>query len=1003
MKKGLKIAAITLVSVFVIFLATIGILINFVFTPEKITPPLTKVMTETFNAEVDISAVDLTFFSSFPRIGVEINGGSIKPHFAPKPLAKFTKATLVVNIMAYLTKKEIRISRLELIEPEIYLFTDSLGRTSLDIFKTDSTQTDSTSNLKLDLAVKELKIVKGDIVLDNRQTNMYAQASGLNMVLKGMLNEKISGLKLDLDMANFFLWQDNQMLVRKVDMKLKSQLRYNADSLLLNIDTAQLAVFGLEMDASGVLRGDSAAQKIDVDLRLDLAAPSLSKILGMIPPKYVKQGTKLDCSGSVALSSQIKGAYGVGQRPHIDAKLTVSNGKAKYSNMPMSIDALDIVATCSVDLTKQQPSTIILEKFTLLTSGNNTLDLQAKLDNVLVDPLIAFRVNSKLNLDELAKVFPLQEGVVISGGNNTQMKGRFRIKDLEDKNFAEISLNGSSIFSQMVISVDGSAITTSDSSYLYIEMKEGQFLFGNSITKGQLTADTSKLTASFKFNGVGFRDKRGINVFLRDMEFLADSKKSSDTLTLSELYCSMSIGGIKAALPDTLDFNLQKSKVSLKIEPVASKSKRAKITVTLDTDSLSLKAPATNGRAGLKAAGMQMIAIQPTVKGNNWDIEGNVGFRGLSLYSKLFPLRIRMPATHIQFKDSTIRLAKAKLRVGKSNLQATGTTQNLLAIFLLGQKKILSANLHITSDSIDLGQIMWAMDTGSYSKYLTDSTEVAEIDGPAADSTLSLITIPDSINLNLNLNVGKIKMGRLSLNNITGNATMANRAATLNDLNFKAFGADMHSCIYYKGTENVGAKIWLDLKANNLNIGSIADLMPSISEIIPMLPSLKGIVDFEIVAKGAMDTLMNIDIATLNSVISLKGTDLVLMDGQTFKEVSKMLMFKNKKENVIDSLGLYILAREGRVDVPPFEIEIDRYRAIVGGEQTINPKTYNIYYNYNVSIIKSPLPFKAGVDISGDINDFKYKITKAKLKNFDFNHINHNVDSMRNVLLNSKY
>lgn len=65
-------------------------------------------------------------------------------------------------------------------------------------------------------------------------------------------------------------------------------------------------------------------------------------------------------------------------------------------------------------------------------------------------------------------------------------------------------------------------------------------------------------------------------------------------------------------------------------------------------------------------------------------------------------------------------------------------------------------------------------------------------------------------------------------------------------------------------------------------------------------------------------------------------------------------------------------------------MSIDRYQAIIGGSQVIDPDSFDVNYEYNVSIIKSPLPFKAGVDINGDLYDFSFKITTAKLKKTDF-------------------
>ncbi len=105
------------------------------------------------------------------------------------------------------------------------------------------------------------------------------------------------------------------------------------------------------------------------------------------------------------------------------------------------------------------------------------------------------------------------------------------------------------------------------------------------------------------------------------------------------------------------------------------------------------------------------------------------------------------------------------------------------------------------------------------------------------------------------------------------------------------------------------------------------------------------------------------------------GKKLVLLDGETFSKLSKILMFKNKKENIIDTLSFNVLLDSGKITVLPFVTNIDRYSAVVGGTQDLD-----MNMNYHVSIIKSPLPFKAGVNVKGTPSKLDFDITTAKLK-----------------------
>ena len=111
----------------------------------------------------------------------------------------------------------------------------------------------------------------------------------------------------------------------------------------------------------------------------------------------------------------------------------------------------------------------------------------------------------------------------------------------------------------------------------------------------------------------------------------------------------------------------------------------------------------------------------------------------------------------------------------------------------------------------------------------------------------------------------------------------------------------------------------------------------------------------------------------------------MLLDGETFRKISRMLLFKNKKRNLIDSLSLEFFMRENKIVFFPFSIQMDRYRAMVGGAQNAD-----MSFDYHASLINSPLPFKLGVNIKGNPDKPKIRPARAKYKKLakDANNLN---------------
>ena len=60
-KRAFKIVGVSLATLIVAVIAVIAIVLNFVFTPEKLTPVVLKVANESLDAKLDMGSVELKF------------------------------------------------------------------------------------------------------------------------------------------------------------------------------------------------------------------------------------------------------------------------------------------------------------------------------------------------------------------------------------------------------------------------------------------------------------------------------------------------------------------------------------------------------------------------------------------------------------------------------------------------------------------------------------------------------------------------------------------------------------------------------------------------------------------------------------------------------------------------------------------------------------------------------------------------------------------------------
>lgn len=962
-KKTLKISGITLGTVLLVLLVAIAFVINFIVTPKKLTPVVLDAANQTLNAHLDMESVELTFFSTFPQFGLKVKNGSLvskalndSSWCKTDSLLSFKECVLTVNPIAYLTENRIVVHNLSLEEVAVYAYRNKTGkanwevtRASVDTIPADTASTDFNSEID----IRNIELKHANLVFDDRNTDIYSRIDDANLKLRLSLTKGVSTLGLKFDNKNILFWQQGELLVNKIATSLRTDIMVDRQTAVWKLKDTELDVNGIRLDVNGAFRRDTVAKTIGMDLEYGLHAPSMETVLRMIPKSYVKD-SKVSAKGEVTVSGRVRGVYGDKKLPAVSLKIGIKEASAQYKGLPYGIDEVTADFDAYVDLMRHQPSYLNLKIFHFKGAHTEVL-ADAKVDDLLDDPLITFHTKSTVDLDALAKTFPLQESVTITGKLDADMGMKCRLSALKKQDIGRMKLGGK---------LELKDFELKDTAKDFDFLGNATFRFRDNETL-QAQMDVRKLVLRSRF-------------LSSDIERLVANVSSTnpqDTNRIVSLQCDMEVSKLRASMGDSIKLYSARAKAQAALGPQEVDVMKPAIDFSLRADSLFFSAAGT--RMAMNVAGIKMKADK--LNDSLWMPKGIVGFNRLRFRTPEFGLPIRMSKTAVTVDGPKITLKNASVRIGRSNMTATGDMMGVYRAMTKGEK--LTAHLSLTSDLIDCNQLINSL------SFPEDTTEVLTDSVP---SEMKLFVIPRNIDFELQTDLKKVIFEKMLFENVHGAVDIKNQAIHLEDLSMRALDADMKAVMVYKAGSPRGGYAGFDFKIRNINIAKLVDFVPALDTIVPMLRSFKGRVMFDVAADARLDSAMNIRIPTLRSAIHIKGDSLVLMDGETFAEISKMLMFKNKKENVFDSISVNVTVHDGNVTVYPFLVEIDRYKAAVGGEQGLD-----MNFNYHISILKSPLPFKAGVNISGNLDKMKFRIGKAKYKDAVTPAAVHRVDSIR--------
>ena len=969
-RKLIRVSAITVGALLLTGFVVVAFVINYVFTPDKLTPIVLNVANRSLDADLKVESVELTFFSTFPQFGLKVDEGFLVSKVLNDSLPQktdsllaFKECVLIVNPLDYFLKNKISVYNLSLKNVAVYAYRNKTGKANWEIVKTSSdtlaVEKDTISQNKFDseIDIRQVELEHANLIFDDRNTEVYSRIDDVDLRLKLALTKGISSLGVEFENKNILFWQQGELLINKVAASLQTDIEIDRSTALWTLKNTGLTINGIRLDVNGELKRDTVTKMVGVNLKYGLHAPSMETVMNMIPEAYVKRG-QISAKGEVKVDGTLEGNYGNKQLPAVSLNIKINDASARYEGLPYGIDNFTADFESYIDLMRRNPSFLNL-KILHFEGAHTKILADAKVEDLLVDPLITLHTESTVDLDALAKTFPLQENVTIRGKLDAGLNLKCRLSSLKKQDIGRIRLGGRLALKDFELKD-----TAKDFNFL-----------GNADLK---FSDSETLQAELDIREIILNSRKFVSEIDR-MKAKVVSTNPQDTTKIVTLQCELEMNKLRANIGDSLKIYSGKTAGTGELAPKEQNSAMPMISFSMRTDSLFFNANETKlalGVAGIKAK---------LEKKNDslWIPRGIVGFDRLLVHTPEFGLPLRVRKTAVTVDGPKITLRNASLKIGHSDMVATGEVMGLYRA--MTKNETLKARLAISSEMIDCNQLINSFSLSE------DSVSVAvTVTDTVSPTEMKLFVLPGNLDFELQTDLKKVVFEKVEFEDVCGKVDLKNRTLYLRNLEMRALDADMKAVMVYRADSVRGGYTGFDFKIRDINIAKLVDFIPSMDTIVPMLRSFEGRVQFDVAAEARLDSNMNIRIPTLRSAMYIKGDSLVLMDGETFAEISKMLMFKNKKKNVFDSISRNVVVNDGSVLVYPFQVSIDRYKAAIGGEQGLD-----MNFKYHISILKSPLPFKAGVNISGNLDKMKIRVGKAKYKDDVTPAAIHKVDSTR--------
>lgn len=956
-------------------------------------------------------------------------------------LAAFQELGMAVDYMALLGRKVIHVHRLELSRPRIFAhYYDSTaanwnilpigGETAADTVKKESKPLPEIILDRIALTGRPL------IIYTNPKDTLHGTFSMRSLSLDGRLESarlhraeallsidslRVSGrlpsdtlslrlhrLRSQVSDNRFTLDADALVGLRTGEYgRISLPIHLDADALLPQHEKGELEAIlsslNLQVSALNLSGKGRIFKHKDGIMDLDLEAGIQDCPLGEMAREFRDNVPALRNlpTESILASVSVKalGQYGNGHRPDVSASI---------DKLLVDVWGARVSATASVK------------------------------DALGKDPLIALNGKLDARIDSLARVFAGDLGYSGTGTLAARLDGRARLSQLNMTTIGQASLNADVEARNLDIRNEQDSLEARIPLFaLNLQTKANEI--DRNLPKGArvlaLKADIDSLDASLKDMFV--RGGRWQLLAQNSADILKGGKE------LTSLMGILKLGSLRMRDAEGTGLSLQDNTETFRVEPstrerpvprLTLRSKSSRIRARMDAnmlgardfnfdlsatrhirrtvntsrlnqrlDSLARVYPGVPRDSLFRRALQERLASRerdPFAKADiqislsdairsyvrDWDLRGNIGLESAQVRMPAFPLQTMVRNVSGSFDNDTLNLKNLTLTAGESDLSAQAHLTGLRRAMLGSLRSPLKLKANLTSNYIDANELMRAYafySTYKPSESLADASdetveEVVDHTVLPQDVTVEskLLIIPSNLDVNFGLEASNIRYDSLEVSWAAADIAMRERTLQITNALAASNMGDIYFEGFYSTRSQEDIKAGFDLNLVNVTAGKVITLFPAIDTLMPLLTTFQGDLDCELAATTDIDTLMNVVLPSVDGIIRISGKDLGLKESPELTKITRLLMFRNKKEARISNMSVTGIVQNNILEIFPFVLDVDRYQLAASGTQHLSSE-----FDYHVSVIKSPLILKFGLNVWGqDFDHIKYGLGRARYR-----------------------
>ena len=318
------------------------------------------------------------------------------------------------------------------------------------------------------------------------------------------------------------------------------------------------------------------------------------------------------------------------------------------------------------------------------------------------------------------------------------------------------------------------------------------------------------------------------------------------------------------------------------------------------------------------------------------DARGTVDIGDLTVKGENLPQPLAIQQASLQLAPQKAELRSFRGTVGSSDLQASGSLENLLGFAL--RDDVLRGNATLRSNRFNLDE--WRSGEGD----------------------LQIIPVPPRLDFALDATVAQLTYDKLKMSNARGRLRIKDQRITLENFRLNTLGGEIGVTGFYETTSPAKPTFDVGLKMTKVDIPAAFEALTTVQMLAPVAKYAQGNFSTDLKLHGALGKDMMPLFDGLDGRGSLQTSQLVLEDFPALEKVVDMTKLQFLDNPTMRALRTAFQIRDGRLHVEPFAVNIGKTTMNVSGSNGLDQ---SLQYALTLKVPRSELGTAANQAVAG--------------------------------------